>query len=239
MPCLNNSNTISQIVEKYNTSGHLLFIINYPNLLEHIHEYVEFGAAYKKRRKESIKVLIINYLQEDLRTRYNEYLSCSGLNNYLLPYHSNSIAAKAHHHLAGIAISSVCRNEKKEHPDVHYCFASVKGVKQFVARFFSHSVSFQELVTLSDHDFSIEKQQKLILSVYMLTNSSDINNISYNCQLAIFIRPQYQVRTNSASHIEDLKSLTKNNYLNKILKDNSLIKPIWVLLVDGGPDKNS
>ncbi|CAG8500697.1 20082_t:CDS:2, partial [Cetraspora pellucida] len=49
-----------------------------------------------------------------LRTRYNEYLLHSGLNNYLLLCHSNFIAAKAQYHPV--------------------------GVKQFAVRFFSHSV---------------------------------------------------------------------------------------------------
>ncbi|CAG8836677.1 44363_t:CDS:2, partial [Gigaspora margarita] len=42
-------------------------------------------------------------------------------------------------------------------------------------------------------------------------------------QRFIFIRPQYNVGTKSFNHI---------------FENNGQIKPIWVLLVDGGPDKN-
>jgi hypothetical protein len=155
-------------------------LIQYPNLLEHIHECIEFGAADKKRRKEVIKVRTIRHLREDLDSKYNDYLSRTTLNNYLLSSRSNTKAAKTHHHLAIVANASVSRNERNEHIDEHYCLASVKGAKQFAALFSTHSViisqddkakvplgipavrktfktmqSFQEPVTLPDHDFPI------------------------------------------------------------------------------------
>jgi hypothetical protein len=40
--------------------------------------------------------------------------------------------------------------------------------------------SFQEPVTLPDHDFLIGMQQKLILSVYLLINPSDTNDTFCN-----------------------------------------------------------
>jgi hypothetical protein len=39
--------------------------------------------------------------------------------------------------------------------------------------------------------------------------------------------------------MSDLNSLTQNNYYDEVLKINGQIKPIWILLVDGGPDENS
>ncbi|CAG8714915.1 527_t:CDS:2 [Cetraspora pellucida] len=65
-------------------------------------------------------------------------------------------------------------------------------------------------------------------------NPKNNNNTLYNRQLAIFIHSQYHGGTSSASHIEDLILLTQNNHLNEILKLENTIKPIWVLLVDGG-----
>ena len=171
-----------------------------------------------------------------------------------MPSRSNSIAAKAHHHPANIAISSVSRNEKKEHPDEHYCLAALflthsviicqddkakvpLGIPA-VGRTFQTIQSFREPVTLPDHDFPIGMQQKLIPSVYLLINPSDTNDTFRNGQLSIFIRPQYQIGTSSTSHMSDLNSLTQDNRFDEILKVNGQIKPIWILLVDGGPDEN-
>lgn len=102
-----------QKVMMYESSGRPTLLVQYPDLHEHIHECIEFGAADKKRRKEVIKVRTICHFQEELNSKYNEYLSCTTLSNYLLPSQSNSITARAHHHPANIAISSVSRDEKK------------------------------------------------------------------------------------------------------------------------------
>ncbi|PKY60879.1 hypothetical protein RhiirA4_485104 [Rhizophagus irregularis] len=40
------------------------------------------------------------------------------LNNYLLPCQSNSIAAKAHHHPAWVAVARVSRTKAQNHSDV-------------------------------------------------------------------------------------------------------------------------
>src|SRR3954462_10173014 len=100
------------------------------------------------------------------------------LNNYLLPHQFNSIAARAHHHLAWVAVAGVSRTETRDHPDGHYCLASVKSAKQFASVFADMSIiisqddkakiglgipavgrtfhtlqSVQELVCVADHDF--------------------------------------------------------------------------------------
>ena len=253
-----------QEVVKYDSPGRPSLLIQYPELHEHIHECIEFRAADKKRRKEVIKVRTISHLREALNSKYHEYLSRTTLNNYLLPHRSTTISAKAHYHPANIAIASVSRNEKNEHCDEHYCLASVKGAKQFAALFLTQSViisqddkakiplgipavgrtfqtmqSSREPVTLPDHDFPIGMQQKLIPSVYLLINPRDTNDTFRNGQLSIFIRPQYQVGTSSATHMSDLNSLTQDARFDEILKTDGQIKPIWILLVDGGPDENS
>ena len=74
-----------QEVIQYDSPGRPPFLIQYPNLHEHIHECIEFGAADKKRRKEVIKIRTIRHLREELNSKYNEYLSRTTLSNYLLP----------------------------------------------------------------------------------------------------------------------------------------------------------
>ncbi|CAB4475417.1 unnamed protein product [Rhizophagus irregularis] len=104
-----------QEVIQYSSPGHPSLLTQYFDLHEHIHECIEFRAADKKRRKEIIKVRTICHLQEELKS-------------------------KTHHHPANIAVASISRDEKNEHPDEHYCLASVKGAKQFAALFPTHSV---------------------------------------------------------------------------------------------------
>ena len=49
--------------------GRPLFLIKNPNLLEKMHNSVEFGAADHKRRKEIIKVRTAKHLRERLNLR--------------------------------------------------------------------------------------------------------------------------------------------------------------------------
>src|SRR6185437_14175739 len=208
----------NQEVVVYDSPGRPPLLFDYPDLHEHIHDCIEFGKAHSKRRREIIKVRTINHLRSALEDKYNEYLSRTTLINYLLPRNSSSIAARAHHHPALVAITNVSRSEKKEHIDEHYCLASVKGVRQFATMFSHHSVvisqddkakvplgipavgkTFQtmqtihETVTLADHDFPIGAHQKLIPSVYLAIDPSDSNDTLRKGQLGIFVRPQYNI----------------------------------------------
>jgi len=210
-----------------------------------------------------IKVRTVQHLRSALQEKYNEYLTRTTLNTYLLPRNSSSLAAKAHHHPALVAVASVSRTEKKEHIDEHYCLSSIKGARQFAALFPSQTViisqddkakvplgipavgrtfqtmqSIKEAVSVADHDFPTGAQQKLIPSVYLAIDPLDSNDALRHGQLAIFIRPQYNVGTNATTHMVDLISLTNQESFASIFKNNDQIKPIWILLVDGGPDEN-
>ncbi|CAG8832599.1 15561_t:CDS:2 [Gigaspora margarita] len=124
------------------------------------------------------------------------------------------------------------------HLDGHYCLALVKGVRQFahafpnvsviisqddkakiglgilaVGRTFRTLQSVSEPVQLPDHDFACERQ------------------------VAIFVRPQWSIGTSSITHMEDLISLVSDNQYSEALKTNNEIKPIWILLVNGGQSK--
>ncbi|CAG8848948.1 26266_t:CDS:2, partial [Gigaspora margarita] len=149
------------------------------------------------------------------------------------------------------------------HPDGHYCLASVKGVRQFahafpnvsviisqdhkakiglvipaVGRTFCTLQSVSEPVQLPDHDFACRNSQKLIPSVYLMIKPNEENDDLRTGQVAIFVRPQWSIGTSSITHAEDLISLVSDNQYSEALKINNEIKPIWVLLVDGGPDEN-
>jgi hypothetical protein len=110
------------------------------DLHEHIHDCVEFGSADAKRRKKAIKVRTTENLRKNFEERYEIYMARTTLKSYLLPSQSNSIAAKAHHHPAWVAVFGVSHTDMREHPDSYYCLALVKCAKQFASTFANVSV---------------------------------------------------------------------------------------------------
>lgn len=206
---------------------------------------------------------VVENLRKNLEEKYNVYMARTTLNNYLLPRQSNSISAKAHHHPAWVAVAGVSRTETRDHPDGHYCLASVKCAKQFATVFSDMSViisqddkakiglgvpavgrtfdtlqSINEPVCVADHDFPAGNGQKLIPSVYLMIKPNESSDELRTGKLAIFVRRQWSLGTSSLTHMQDLESLTLDPQYDDILKINGEIRPIWVLLVDGGPDEN-
>ena len=79
---------------------------------------------------------------------------------------------------------------------------------------------------------------KLVPSVYLFIDPADSNSTLRTGQLAIFVRPEYFAGTSSLTHMTDLLSLVANpQFASVILRENN-VRPIWILLVDGGPDEN-
>ncbi|CAG8842200.1 34189_t:CDS:2, partial [Gigaspora margarita] len=124
-----------QEVVRYDKCGRPSYLLQHPDLLEHIYDSIEYGSADIQRHKEAIKVRIVNHLKKNLEQNYGIYMARTTLNNYLLSHRSNSLTAKAHHHPAWVAMARVSRDETKYHPDGHYCLASVKGIRQFAQTF--------------------------------------------------------------------------------------------------------
>ncbi|CAG8828989.1 29457_t:CDS:2, partial [Gigaspora margarita] len=74
--------------------------------------------------------------------------------------------------------------------------------------------TINEPVLVADHDFLVGSKIKLIPSVYLIIDPANSNDSFRLGQLAIFIRPKY------------------------FYNEKNKVKPVWVLLVDGGPDEN-
>ncbi|CAG8851261.1 2383_t:CDS:1, partial [Gigaspora margarita] len=150
-----------------------------------------------------------------------------------------------------IQINSVSRNEMPEHIDSHYYLHMVKSAKQFAPAFAVHSViisqdnkakvplripavgrtfktiqTARELVEISDHDFPKESKQKLTPSVYLTINPEDSNDSLCTGQLSIFIRPQWQFKSFSLTHMVDLTIMMENPVLSSKLKLENEFKPI-------------
>ncbi|GBC24607.2 hypothetical protein GLOIN_2v1766467 [Rhizophagus irregularis DAOM 181602=DAOM 197198] len=245
------------VVEQYNTLGRPSATMKDPELWDKIHDSVEFGAAYARRRKVVIKVRTIKHLRETLEEKYNTYLSHQCLSTYLQFHHQNTFAACHHHHPAKVGLASIARTDMKSHVDEYYCLASVKAVKIFAEVFADESIiisqddkakiglgipavgrtfktiqSVNEPVTVEDHDFPTGSKMKLIPSVYLVINPADSSNTLRTGQLSIFIRPEYFIGTSSATHIADLESIVKNENFSNTLKKEDKVRPIWVLLID-------
>src|SRR6266542_4225044 len=193
--------TENKEVIQYDKPGRPPLLFEHPDLHDQIYDSVEFRSADSKRRKEVVKVRIIENLRKNLEERYNVYMARTTLKNYLLPCQSNSIAAKAHHHPAWVAVAGVSRTETQDYPDGHYCLASVKCAKQFATVFAENSViifqddkakirlgipavgqtfrtlqSVHEPVSVTNHDFPLGNGQKLIPSVYLMIKPNESND---------------------------------------------------------------
>ncbi|CAB4473969.1 unnamed protein product [Rhizophagus irregularis] len=251
------------IVEVYDTPGCPSFLINEPNLLENMHNSIEFGAADHKRHKEVIKVQTIKHLREKMEENYGIYMANSTTQNYLQPRHSNTKEAKRHHHPAQIRLAAVGRNEMSDHVDEHYCLASIKGIKSFASAFSQNVVLISqddkakvplgiaavgktfkaiqmvnEPVSVPDHDFPKGSKHKLIPSVYLVINPDNTNDSLRSGKMRIFVRPEYFLGTSCETHMVDLMTITEEEPFHEFTHHEGAIKPIWCLLTDGGPDEN-
>ncbi|CAG8730611.1 14973_t:CDS:2 [Cetraspora pellucida] len=98
--------------------------------------------------------------------------------------------------------------------------------------------SINKPVIVPDHDFSVSSQQKLVPLVYLIIDSNNTNDTLHSSQLSIYIQPQYELGTSSITYINNLNLLVNSGYFDNMVKVDNKIRPIWVLLIDKGPDEN-
>ena len=98
--------------------------------------------------------------------------------------------------------------------------------------------SVHEPISVADHDFPLENGQKLVPSVYLMIKPNESNDELRTGQLFVFVHRQWSLGTSSLTHMQNLESLILNPQYSDVLKTKREIRPIWVLLVDGRPDKN-
>ncbi|CAI2196693.1 7919_t:CDS:1, partial [Funneliformis geosporum] len=85
---------------------------------------------------------------------------------------------------------------------------------------------------------TVADYEKLIPSVYLMISPNKSNDELRTEKLAIFVHPQWSLGTSSLTHMQDLKSFISNSQYNDVLKTNGMVRPIWILLVDGELDEN-
>ncbi|CAB4421582.1 unnamed protein product [Rhizophagus irregularis] len=96
-----------QEVILYDSSGRPPFLTQYPNLIEHIHECIEFKAADKKRRKEIIKVRTIPKLHHHPAIVANASVSRSERNKHIDEHYCLAYVKGAKQFAALFSIHSV------------------------------------------------------------------------------------------------------------------------------------
>ncbi|GBC14720.2 hypothetical protein GLOIN_2v1766467 [Rhizophagus irregularis DAOM 181602=DAOM 197198] len=186
-----------------------------PDLWDKIHDSIEFGVAHAKRRKVIIKVRTVKHLRETLEEKYNTYLSHQCLSTYLQSRHQNTFATRRHYHPAQVASVKAAKMFAEVFADEAIIVSQDDKAKvglgtPAVGRTFKTIQTINELVTVEDHDFPVGSKMKLIPSVYLIIDPTNSN----------------------------LKSIVSNEKFSSIIKKDNQVRPIWVLLVDGGPDEN-
>lgn len=97
---------------------------------------------------------------------------------------------------------------------------------------------------LPDHDWVVAGRHKLIPSVYGVMNVKsnligDRHAVSYSGPTFITVRSGKHCSSTASSHGKDLDSLVNDEDLLSFTRTTSgEIKPILMLVVDGGPDEN-
>ncbi|CAG8740785.1 29668_t:CDS:2, partial [Gigaspora margarita] len=137
------------------------------------------------------------------------------------------------------------------HLDSYYCFAFVKIAWIFATIFYDHSIiisqddkskvslgilvvertfkaneTINEPVSILDHDFPLGRKMKLILFVYLLINSNNMNNSFHSGYLTIYTRSEYFVGTTALTHMANLISITNSEKYNEIIHIEEKIKPL-------------
>ncbi|CAI2197718.1 6770_t:CDS:2, partial [Funneliformis geosporum] len=80
-------------------------------------------------------------------------------------------------------------------------------------------------------EIATDDSMKVLLSSKIIKEQKNIS--IQNAQ------PEYFIGTSSTIHIVDLESIISNEEFSTTLKKEVKVRPIWILLVDGGPNENS
>ncbi|CAG8846460.1 6398_t:CDS:2, partial [Gigaspora margarita] len=132
----------------------------------------------------------------------------------------------------------VSQNEKRDHIDGYYCLVSVKNARNFASVFADQSVilSQDDKAKVSVGIPAIGRHFETMQTI--LEPVSETDKSLRVVQLSIFIRAQWHLGSSFATHMTDILSLVSNKRFDGVFRCNDEVKPLWVLLVDGGPDEN-
>jgi hypothetical protein len=88
-----------------------------------------------------------------------------------------------------------------------------------------------------DHDFPAGAKHKFIPTFYLTLSGT--GTMESEGKLACFVRPMLFAKSCSGSHVADVETMIKDHEISPyFLKADGAIRPIWFIMVDGGPDEN-
>lgn len=98
-------------------------------------------------------------------------------------------------------------------------------------------------VSLPDHDWVEAEKHKLIPSVYAFmqireNGLGDTNAVGYSAPTFIGIRSGKHSSSTAFSHAKDIERILELSVFEEFTKFNGSTKPIFICVVDGGPDEN-
>lgn len=98
-------------------------------------------------------------------------------------------------------------------------------------------------VILPDHDWVVAAKHKLIPSVYAgidihKDGFGKVESVSYSGPTYIAIRSGKHSSSTAYTHALDFERLLKIPEFDSITKVGNAVKPVVILIVDGGPDEN-
>ena len=227
------------------------------------------SGADERRRSEVIRsVKTLDDLTGALfKQGFN--LSRSAVYLRLLPRNSSTREGKRHVNSVPVKLARSENSKHVKHPDTLFAHASITYLEQLASLLGPNEVIFHSQddkcrvpigltaankqaplimhmeykIRLSDHDFVVAPQHKLIPSVIaaigIKKNSiSELTGVTYSGPTYVAIRSAKHSSSTAEQHLIDMKRVSSLPEFQEDMFTNGLHKPIMILTVDGGPDEN-
>ncbi|CAG7734334.1 unnamed protein product, partial [Allacma fusca] len=192
-------------------------------------------------------------------------LSRSSLYLRLLPRDSLTIEGKRHVQTVPVRLIRAQNNFRKKHVDFHFTAATMMWLKQIGEIIGDQSVCvisqddksrvplglaaaskqapilmhMEYQVSLPDHDWVVASRHKLIPSVYAGMSFNSQGKMTYSGPIYIAVRSGKHDSSTAKSHAADIRQLFELPAFASLVKRKDLtVKPIVIILSDGGPDEN-
>ncbi|XP_041371065.1 uncharacterized protein LOC121384651 [Gigantopelta aegis] len=246
-------------------------IVEDENLLHKVIVDIAIGgsAADDRRRSEVIRtVKTLDDLTASLK-KQGIHLSRSAVYLRLLPRNATTLEGKRHCKTVPVKLIRAQNDEHSRHQDRYFARASISNLEELASLLGPGEVTFHSQddkarvpigltaankqaplimhmeykIKLSDHDFVIAAQHKLVPSVIAAIsigkNSFDSPGVTYSGPTYVGIRSAKHSSSSALHHLHDMKRiLSLPEFRESMYCQDGLPKPIMIITVDGGPDEN-
>ena len=235
-----------------------------PGLLKAIVDIVSVGAAADGGRQSErlISCLTLDDLVAEL-ANIGYDLSRSATYLRLQPRRSDTTEGRRHVVTVPIKLSRSENNFRRHHQDAHFASATIRYLKD-IAVLLGPKTSFvlsqddkarvplglaaankqspilmhlNYRVRLPDHDWVVATGHKLVPSIYAALDVGK-EHVGYSGPTFITIRSGKHDTSTADTHSADFVDLASLPLFKSAMKNESDVKPVVIVLVDGGPDEN-